>query len=146
LSITIIFLSARKVQNILFVYSWFSKVTSNEETFHVTQLKPFLYDKNRVDPAKIAHKHSDEYIVDTIVSHQGDLNKTDSLKFQVRWKDFSALEDTWEPWDNLKLNARLHEYLISINQAKLIPYELRSNYPAIFTKPKNKRISNKNAK
>ena len=123
-------------------YTLKNLVTNNEEVFHVKQIKPFLYDTNRVDPVKIAHKHSDEYIVDTIISHQGDLNKIDTVKFQVRWKDFTALDDTFEPWEHLKMNHKLHEYLISINKANLIPTQFRANYPSQFAQKKRTKVAN----
>ena len=58
------------------------------------------------------------------------------VKFRVRWKDFSALDDTLEPWDNLKSNTKLHEYLINIGKEKLIPYDQRATYPELFSKSK----------
>ena len=91
-------------------YTLKNLVTSNEETYHVTQIKIFNYDKHKVDPVKLAFKQNDEYIVDAIISHEGNLTKLDEVKFRVRWKDFTALDDTMEPWSNLKQNAKLHEY------------------------------------
>jgi len=127
-------------------YTLRNLVTSNEETYHVTQIKIFNYDKNKVDPVKLAFKQNDEYIVDAIISHEGNLTKLDEVKFRVRWKDFTALDDTMEPWSNLKQNSKLHEYLIQIGQQKVIPYEFRSAYPETFNKTKqtkNKSLSKK---
>ena len=120
-------------------YTLRNLVTSNEVTYHVTQIKIFDYDKNKVDPVKLAFKQNDEYIVDAIISHEGNLTKLDEVKFRVHWKDFTALDDTMEPWSNLKQNSKLHEYLIQIGQQKVIPYEFRSAYPETFNKTKQKK-------
>ena len=127
-------------------YTLKNLVTNNEESFHILQIKLFHYDPNKVDPLKVAQKNSDEYIVDTIISHEGNIDNTNKVKFRVRWKDFSALEDTLEPWENLKSNTKLHEYLITIGKAKLIPYDQRAAYPEVFSKNKISKIAKSSKK
>ena len=39
----------------------------------------------------------------------------------MRWKDYGEDDDTDEPWDSLKSNVSLHEYLKLIHADALIP-------------------------
>ena len=43
------------------------------------------------------------------------------MKFRVRWLGYDETHDTWEPWDHLRHNAKLHEYLRANKMKRLIP-------------------------
>jgi hypothetical protein len=77
----------------------------------VTHLKPFIYDPDFVTPLNVAVKDTDEFVVESIVDHQ--LSRTQNVSksiWQVRWKDYTPADDTWEPYANVKDVEAFHEY------------------------------------
>jgi transposase InsO family protein len=101
--------------------------TNKEEVVHVTNIKPFLFDENEVDPNSIALGDNREWIVEKIIDHIGSTNngaKTSELQFKVRWTGLQEKYDRWLPFKELRLNEHLHDYLRSIGKARLIPKNL----------------------
>jgi hypothetical protein len=95
---------------------------------HTMQMKPYHANAYH-DPTKAAYVDQQLFEVDKIISHRipgfsnnklNNTNKTRSL-FRVRWKDYDEDDDTDEPWDNLKSNTSLHEYLRTVHADALIP-------------------------
>ena len=81
------------------------------------------------DPSKAAYADQQLFEIDKIISHRipgsnnnklNNNNKTKAL-FRVRWRDYGEEDDTDEPWDNLRNNISLHEYLKSVHADALIP-------------------------
>jgi hypothetical protein len=88
---------------------------------HVSNLRPFYYDPEEVDPLQIALKDKEQYVVQKIVAHRGVWSQKTQMSFKVRWAGYDESQDTWEPWTALLHNQRLHEYLRDKGQARLIP-------------------------
>ena len=63
---------------------------------NIHRLHPFYFDPKKVIPQEVA-AHDEEFIVGSIMSHQGDLTKKASLTFKVRWLGYTADFDSWEP-------------------------------------------------
>ena len=57
--------------------------------------------------------------VESINGHLGNPNWKTRMTFKVKWMGYD--QETWEPWDNLKSNVILHEYLKDHKMKKLIP-------------------------
>jgi hypothetical protein len=96
-------------------------VTQKTEQVHVSLLKKFEYDPTLVDPVEVAMHDTKEYVVESILGHTGSFDDKSTLKFQVRWKGYGPQDDTFEPWDNVKHNIYLHEYLRRNKLARYIP-------------------------
>ena len=64
------------------------------------------------------------YLLNTLISHIGDIKHPSKLKFEVKWEG-SVLENTHESYSELKTNECLHEYLESLGGKwrSLIPIE-----------------------
>jgi hypothetical protein len=95
-------------------------VTLNtEHVLHASRVHPFF---GTVDDAKrVSMVDREEFLVEEILAHRGNSNRKASMEFLVRWHGYSDQDNTWEPWNNLKDNSFLHEYLKKNNMSNLIP-------------------------
>ena len=96
-------------------------VTMEHETVHVSLMKKFHYDPRFTDPFEVAMRDSQEFLVEEILAHRGTFNDKRNLTFKVRWTGYGPEDDTWEPWKNLRLNEKLHNYLRSKKLEQHIP-------------------------
>jgi transposase InsO family protein len=95
-------------------------ITGKVSETHISNLKPFLYDKDSTDPYEIAMQDQQEFLIDHIVTHDGDPKNKTALLFKVRWSGYGEEDDTWEPWINLRDTLQLKEYLDSHNLGSLL--------------------------
>ena len=101
-------------------------VDGKHEQHFVTSLKEFFVDDP--DPIvlqQIAAHDSQEYVVEAILQHRGDLRQASSLEFLVKWLGFDENQSTWEPYSNLTSNEILHNYLKDRRLLRLIPRRFR---------------------
>jgi hypothetical protein len=101
-------------------------VTNKLEDFHITQLRPFTYDSEVVDPRLVANKDQQFYDVEFILTHQGNVKRKSDLTFLVRWKGYAPSDDSWVKWEDLRNNLALHKYLRDNKLESLIPKKFRS--------------------
>ena len=106
-------------------YTLYDLVVQKEKLFHVSNLKPFLFDPLKVDPLDIARRDYSEFFVDKIISHRGHTNRRADVQFLVRWLGYEEEDDTWEPYSFLRQVSQLHVYLTANRLTKLIPKEFR---------------------
>jgi hypothetical protein len=100
-------------------------VSNKELTVNITRLSPFLYDPLYVDPRLVALKDQEEFQIEAILAHRGNLNRKSTLEFRVRWAGYDELSDTWEPWKYLRSTEQLHKYLRGKGLSRLVPTEFR---------------------
>ena len=82
----------------------------------------FHYDTTRVDPAKVAQTDDVEFnTVSKLPTTLGGFHKRTTLEFLVRWKDYGEANNLWLPYQELRQNIKLHEYLRERGLHKLIP-------------------------
>jgi hypothetical protein len=106
---------------------WLRDLVSNKIVeYHVTSLKPFQYDPARTDPRVVANRDQQAFDVENILAHQGEGSRKATYSFLVRWVGYSADDDSWLPWSELRNNIKLHEYLRRINKASWIPRQFRA--------------------
>ena len=98
-------------------------ITKKEKHIHVTRIKEFHFAPSRVDPIDIARRDYLEFFVEAILAHRGNIKIVSSLEFFVKWQDYEASSNTWEPWKNLRLIPTLHEYLRAHRLSHLVPKE-----------------------
>ena len=83
-------------------YSCQNLVTDEIEDYHVTRLCKFHYDERYVDPRDIALRDRDEFFVEKILAHRGDVGRLKTLAFHVKWRGFDESFNSREPWKNLR--------------------------------------------
>ena len=106
-------------------YTLLDLITGKEMDFHVSVMKPFVFDSAVVDPMDVARRDYMEYFVDKILQHRGNPKKSFSMEFEVSWLNYPPDSNTWEPYKNLRQYGPLHVYLAENNLAKLIPPKFR---------------------
>lgn len=98
-------------------------VSTRPVSAHVSRLRLFEYDKERINPVEVAAKDAGAYLVEKVLDHRNYNAKTrlrSNLEFLVKWVGYE--ETTWEPWSSLHSNLRTHEYMEDIHYLKkLIP-------------------------
>lgn len=102
-------------------YTLRNLVTNKDEKVHVSRIRHFQYDPARTDPVQVALRDRNEFIIESVLQHNGHINDKSQLQFLVKWLGYDDAENTWEPWKELRGNSVLHEYLRENNLARLIP-------------------------
>ena len=64
-------------------YTLLDLITGKEMDFHVSNIKPFVFDSAVVDPTDVARRDYMEYFVDKILQHRGNPKKSFSMEFEV---------------------------------------------------------------
>ena len=95
-------------------YTLRDETTTNLIVAHVSRLREFFHDKERVNPVEIAMKDTDQFLVESILDHRGysghrNDRKTSRLEFLVKWVGYP--EPEWLPWRNLYANSIAHDYM-----------------------------------
>ena len=72
-------------------------LTGKEKVFHVSDMKPFVFDSAVVDPIDIARREHMEYFIDKILDRRGNIKKRSTLEFHVSWLGYTQESNTWEP-------------------------------------------------
>jgi hypothetical protein len=110
------------------IYFLRNLVTGKLESYHVKELRPFLYDESVVNPIAVANKDEQQFIVEKIMDHRPKVKKTyllrrqtSRLQFLVKWQGYADSANSWESYHELRHNAALHEYLRSNKMKSLIP-------------------------
>ena len=102
-------------------YRLLDLVTSKEKLIHVTTLKEFIFDPFTTEPKDIARRDFLEYFVEAIIAHRGSTSRKSEFQFYVKWLNYSPEHSTWEPWANLRLVDKLHDYRRENKIDRLIP-------------------------
>ena len=95
-------------------YTLRDESTTNLVVAHVSRLRVFYYDKERVNPVEVAMKDTDQFLVESILTHRGytgkyGSKKSSNLEFLVKWVGYQ--EPEWLPWRNLYANSIAHAYM-----------------------------------
>ena len=101
-------------------YTLLDLTTGKETDFHVSDMKPFVFDSAVIDPEDIARRDHME-----ILEHRGNLKRKTGIEFLVSWLGFSVDCNSWEPFSNLRDTEQLHQYLTRQNLQRLIPLKFR---------------------
>ena len=90
-------------------------------TVHITNLRPYHFDPDVIDPAIIAMHDKQEFAVERILDHRGDKKIRSNLEFLVKWKGYDdESQNSWEPWSGVRNTVQLHEYLRDNKMKSLI--------------------------
>ena len=91
-------------------------ITKELHEVMVTQLKPFHYDPNIIDPTKVALHAQQEFLPAAIIGMKGDKNtknrryKRTGLEVHVHWAGYTHDWDSWEPYSELKHTVAFKAY------------------------------------
>ena len=108
-------------------------ISHKELTVNITRLTPFVYDPLYTDPRKVAMAEQEEFDIDFILAHRGNLNLKSTLEFKVRWLDHDESHDSWEPWSALRDTDALHAYLQLKGLERFIPKKFKSTPTSLPT-------------
>jgi hypothetical protein len=107
-------------------YEVMNMSTMKTTVVHVTRLRPYHYDADRVNPTTVANADDKLYEVEEILAHRGNpRGKVSNLEFLVRWHGYDSTGDSWESWGSLRTNQALHKYLKDNGMSALIPKQFR---------------------
>ena len=101
-------------------------ITNKNESVHIKRIRPFYYDPRFTDPIDIARRDYQSTVVEKILSHSGNTKRVSELDFLVKWLNVPESGNLWLPWNELRNNPVLHQYLTEQNLTKLIPKEHRT--------------------
>jgi hypothetical protein len=66
-------------------YLLYDLITHKEKIYHVSDMKPFLYDPSVTFSLDVARRDYMEFFVESIVDHRGNVKKKTELEFLVSW-------------------------------------------------------------
>ena len=79
------------VTSIKDTYTCRNQVTEGNEDFHVSRLREFHYQQEFVNPKDVAMRDNEEFVVDSIQEHRGDVTRLTYLEFRIRWLGYDAM-------------------------------------------------------
>ena len=115
-------------------------VNTQTTTAHISQLRPFLYDPNYINPVEVAKNAGEEFEIDNIVTIRGKRGSTGKylrtgLEIKVHWLGYAEQHDTWEPFQEMKLTEKFQQYCWDNNHHYLLIPEalerLKGNTPSL---------------
>jgi hypothetical protein len=88
-------------------------ITSKLADYHITQLKAFKFDPMEVDPADIARREEQEFLVEAILEHRNlvESKRRTDYEFRVRWAGYGPEDDSWLQWGAIRDNVLMGPYL-----------------------------------
>jgi hypothetical protein len=100
-------------------YTLHDLITQKSSVYHVSTMKPFLYDPAITNPLDVARRDHMEYFLEEVLSHRG-LHQRFKIEFLVKWLNYPECEKSWEPYAILRDVDKLHVYLCQNNLQKFI--------------------------
>ena len=88
-------------------------ISMRQKDYHVSRLRPFLYDERTLQPAEVAARDAlDEFIVEKVVDFKGNpRGKKANLYFKCRWAGYGPADDTWVAWKDCRTTTAVQVYL-----------------------------------
>jgi transposase InsO family protein len=106
-------------------YTLLDLITKKEKVYHVSDMKPFLFDPAITDPQDVARHDYLEFFVENILEHRGNLKLKSTIEFHIKWLGYPEVKNSWEPYSNLRDLDILHDYLKQHKLSQLIPKKFR---------------------
>jgi hypothetical protein len=93
-------------------------VKDKQKSYHVSDLKPFVFDPLNVDLLDIARRDYLEFFIEKILAMSGDVKKVSALDFHVKFHDTFNL---WLPCKDLRETEILHSDLRRNSLGNIVP-------------------------
>lgn len=106
-------------------YTLLDLITKKEKVYHVSDMKPFIFDPLHTNPQDVARHDYLEFFVEAILEHRGNPSLKSTMEFQIKWLGYNDSHNSWEPYSNLRDLDILHDYLSQQNLSRLIPKKFR---------------------
>ena len=119
------------------MYTLQDMVTQRFHQYHVSKLRHFVYDPNNMPPiASAVTDLPDEFVVQECLGIRGNPRGPKSnLEFKIRWAGYTPDDDTWEPWECVRDNASVINYLRNHANARV-----RRLVPKDYISPEDKPL------
>ena len=114
------------ISNVQSQYLLLDIIKNKEKYYHVTDMKPFIFDPLLINPQDIARKDYLEFFVEKILDISGNINRNTTLEFLVKWTGYDDTHNLWVPYKDLRETEVLHQYLKKINLKHLIPKKFQT--------------------
>ncbi len=114
------------ISNVQSQYLLLDIIKNKEKYYHVTDMKPFIFDPLLINPQDIARKDYLEFFVEKILNISGNINRNTTLEFLVKWTGYDDTHNLWVPYKDLRETEVLHQYLKKINLKHLIPKKFQT--------------------
>jgi hypothetical protein len=88
-------------------------VSAEVHNYHMSLLRPFLWDERTLTPMQAAIADSlDEFVAESVLRMRGNTRgKRTDLQFLIRWAGYGEADDTWEPWEYCKDSEAVQRFL-----------------------------------
>jgi hypothetical protein len=96
-------------------------VKHKQKSYHVTDLKSFIFDPLKIDSLDIAGRDYLEFFIEKIIAMSGNNKKLSTLDFHVKWLGYDDTFNLWLPWKDLRSTEILHSYLRQNKLGYLVP-------------------------
>jgi hypothetical protein len=99
------------------IYTLKDLISGKEKDFHIDRLRVFKYDNDHdsinleSSLLPLAAADKDEFVVESIIDHEGSLKYKSKLLFRIRWLGYDESEDTWLPHREVKDLQAFDAYL-----------------------------------
>jgi hypothetical protein len=80
-----------------------------------------------MQPIEVAARNADEFFVERIIDHNGSVRNRKDMTFLVRWKGYTAKNDTWKSYNNVRLTPTFVDYCTEKKMRSLVSKTLRSS-------------------
>jgi transposase InsO family protein len=117
----------RVISNTGSEYLLLDLITHKAKPYHITDMKPFRFDPLVTNPIDIARKDYLEFFIEEILDMRGDGKRVTTFSFLVKWLGYNDIQNSWEPWKNVRDTDKVHEYLRANNMANFIPKKFKTN-------------------
>ena len=103
------------------IYALQNLVTEQVYDYHMSQLRPFLYDERTATPLHVAVTDTlDEFVAEYVIRMRGDTRGSrKDLSFLIRWAGYGESDDTWEPWEYCKDSHAVQKFLRAHSEARI---------------------------
>ena len=96
-------------------YTLFDLITNKEKDYHVSDMKPFIFSADLVDPVDVVRRDYMEFFIENVISDRGNLKRKTELEFQVKWLGY---DETYNSWIHMQICVIQINFMFSF--AKII--------------------------
>jgi hypothetical protein len=94
---------------------------------HAFNLSEFRYDPTSgLNPTEVAARNVEEFFIDKIVDHSGNVRRRSEMSFGVRWKGYTPDDDTWQPMKTVRETQAFVDYCTEKKLSSLISKKFKA--------------------